>query len=157
MSNFEENDTIELKGLDQILKALKAKPPVCRVGILGGSNSRNTMGVGNATIGAAHEFGTSKMPQRSFLRVPLTDNLNKELEKSNAFNADVLKEVIKSGSVKEWLELVKDTAVKIVVGAFGTNGYGKWAAWKNPSYTNNTGQILLDTQQLRNSITGEVK
>jgi phage gpG-like protein len=42
-------------------------------------------------------------------------------------------------------------------GAFDTQGYGKWPDWKNPNYTNNANQVLVDTGQLVGSITSEVK
>lgn len=151
-----EDDTIDTKGLDQILKALKAKPPVARVGILGGANSRKD-GQSNATIGAAHEYGTTKIPQRSFLRIPISENLEKRMQSSNLLNQEVLKAVIKEGSVLPWITKVAIIAENIVLDAFSSSGFGKWAPWKNPSYTNNTGMLLVDTQQLRNSITYEVK
>lgn len=152
-----DDTTIETKGLDQILKALKIKPPVARIGILGAANARSGKGTSNATIGAAHEFGTSKLPMRSFLRVPLSERLQKAMESSGALDSDTLKNVIKEGSVLPWITKVAILAENIVLDAFDTGGFGKWAAWKNPGYTNNTGMILVDTQQLRNSITYEVK
>jgi phage gpG-like protein len=152
--------TVNIKGLDQILKALKAKPPVCRIGILGSTNARQgKSGVTNATVGAVHEFGAPgrNIPQRSFLRVPLTDNLEKYLEQAGAFDKDVLAEVIKQGSVIPWMKKVAATAKQIVGEAFDTGGFGRWPAWKDPNYTNEGGQLLVDTQSLRDSITTEVK
>lgn len=111
----------------------------------------------NAEIGAVHEFGNSTHPQRSFLRVPLMDRLNKELQDSGSFDKETLRDVIINGTVVPWLKKVAVVAEGIVAGAFDTGGYGKWAQWKNPSYQNNTGNILVDTTQLRNSITSEVK
>ena len=148
--------TMEVRGLDQLLKALKARPPVARVGILG-SNPREGGGPTNADIGAAHEFGTTTIPQRSFLRMPISEGLQGEMESSGALDKDVLANVIKSGSVVPWLKKVSKLALNLVFDAFDTEGNGKWPAWKIPGYTNNTGQLLLDTQQLRNSITDEVK
>lgn len=153
-----ENETIQIRGLDQLLKALSAKPPKARVGILGGSGVRKEgKGSSNAEIGAAHEYGTSKLPQRSFLRIPIQENLEKEMEKSNLFSPDVFKEVIKEGSVLPWMEKVAICAEACVEDAFATGGGGKWPSWKTPGYENNTGQILVDTTQLRDSITSEVK
>ena len=150
---------VNVQGLDALLKALKAKPPKARVGILGGnarSSSKGTSTQTNAQIGAAHEFGTSKLPQRSFLRVPITDHLQKRMQNSNLLDKDVLKAVIKEGSVVPWLTRVAMIAEDIVLGAFDSGGYGKWAPWANPNYKNNTGMLLVDSQQLRNSITYEV-
>ncbi len=160
MSN-EAIETFNVKGLDQILKALKAKPPVARVGILGASASA-IHGEGPSTvgeIGATHEFGSVKknIAQRSFLRVPITERLQKQMESSNQFDEDKMKDVIKSGSVLIWLKEIAGLAVEVVEQAFDTGGFGAWPGWKNPSYTNNTGMLLKDTQQLSRSITSEVK
>lgn len=148
--------TIKTLGLDQLLKALKAKPPVARVGILGDKNARNDKTT-NAAVGAAHEYGTVHLPQRSFLRVPLTDNLGKAIEDSGQLNKEVMAEVLKVGSVVPWLKKVAVLAEGIVQGAFDSRGYGKWQGYKNQNYENNTGLMLVDTQQLRRSITSEVK
>jgi hypothetical protein len=154
-----ENDTVTMnvKGLDQILKALRARAPQARVGILGSTNPRTGKQNSNATIGAAHEFGTTQIPQRSFLRVPISENLEKRLESSGALDKETIKEVIKSGTVIPWMQKITVLAEQIVLDAFSSGGFGKWPAWKNPKYKNNTGQLLLDTTQLRNSITSEVK
>lgn len=151
-------ETFNVRGLDQILKALKMKPPVCRVGILGSKNMRTGKSNSNATIGAAHEFefGTTTIPQRSFLRMPITEMLDKKVESSGALNPDVLTAVIKEGNVRPWLVKIGVIAETIVQEAFDTGGFGKWPAWKTPGYTNNTGMLLVDTTQLRNSITSEV-
>jgi phage gpG-like protein len=167
----------DTKNLDGILKALKNNMSRVRVGILGGKTVRNqtpiqggrsvnaTKGKApkgsfsvttNAAVGALHEFGTDKMPQRSFLRVPLAENLQKELESKGAFTPDQMKKVVKEASLVPWLERIAVVALNIVSGAFDTGGYGKWAKWSK-GYQSNTGQILVDTQQLRNSITSEVK
>lgn len=153
-----ENETIHIRGLDQLLKALKEKAPQIRVGILGDKNARKEgKGSSNAEIGAAHEYGTSTLPQRSFLRVPIQENLDKEMEKSNLFTPDTFAEVIKGGTVIPWAEKVGICAEACVADAFATGGNGKWAAWKTPGYENNTGDILVDTKQLRDSITSDVK
>lgn len=145
------SDDVELKidGLEKFIKALNVRPPVIKVGILAGGR--------NAEIGTIHEFGTSSIPQRSFLIVPLLDNLNKYLEKDGLFTKDALKEVIAEKSLLPWSNLVGISAVNVVLDAFETAGFGKWAKWKNPNYTNNTGMILQDTVQLRNSISYEVR
>lgn len=139
--------TLNTRGLDQLRKAFKENMPKIKVGILGSGR--------NATIGAAHEFGTSRLPIRSFLRVPLSENLDDEMEKSGAFDKDALARVVKEGSVKVYAEKIAAICLNIVQDAFATGGGGKWKKWK-PGYINNTGQILVDTQQLRNSISTEV-
>lgn len=155
--NDNDETTVNVKDLTQLLKALKAKPPVCRVGILGDKNSRQGKGPTNSQVGAAHEFGTTTIPQRSFLRVPITENLGKEIERGGLLTEDKMKEVIKKGSVTPWLEQVAVSAEACVADAFDTGGGGSWPAWKDPNYENNTGDLLVDTTQLRDSVTSEVK
>jgi phage gpG-like protein len=158
------NDAIQsfnLSGLEQMLKALKVKKAYVKVGILGSTNSRkNNEKSGapssNAEIGAAHEFGTSRIPQRSFLRMPLNEKLDKEIEKSGLNEPRVIGEVIKGATLKPYLDQVAIAAKAVILDAFDTGGFGKWPAWKNPNYENNTGSILVDTKQLRDSIATEV-
>ena len=156
-----EADTINVKGLDQLLKALKVKQPQTRVGILGGDPRAAKPGEKhvptNAEVGAAHEFGTSKVPMRSFLRIPISEGLEKEMESAKLFTQDTLAAVIKSGSILAWMQKIAISAEACVADAFDTGGNGKWKAWKKSNYTNNAGQLLVDTTQLRNSITSEVK
>ena len=153
--------TVNVAGLDKLLKALKAKPPVARVGILGGDENRKETGnaPGNAEVGAVHEYGAPArgIPPRSFLRIPISDNLQKYMDTSGVLSKDKMDEVLKVGSVVPWLKEVAGIAERIVVEAFATSGFGKWAAWKDPNYTNNANMILVDTTQLRESITSEVK
>jgi phage gpG-like protein len=159
----EESFSIELKGLNQLVKALKAKPPVVRIGILGSgaraTKSGQNKSISNATIGAVHEFGAPArgIPQRSFLRIPLTDNLNKELEQTGLLDKDTLNAVIKSGSMLPWMKQVAIAAEAVVDDAFENSGNGKWPKWKDPNYTNEGGMLLVDTGSLREAITSEVK
>lgn len=152
------SDDYELntKQLDQLLKALKTNMKRVRVGILGGKVARSSSYANNATIGAFHEFGTAKMPMRSFLRMPISEHMQAALEKAGAFTKDAAKQVLKEASLGPWLDRVGALAVGVVMDAFDTAGFGKWPKWSK-GYSNNTGQILVDTQQLRNSITSEVK
>lgn len=161
MSAEFDDDTVNVRGLEKLLKALKAKPPSSRVGIIGspprekkdGEKSAPT----NAEVGATHEFGTSTHPVRSFLRVPISENLQKEMQARGLLNKDTLAEVIKLGSILPWMTEVALSAEACVLDAFDTGGNGKWPAWKTPNYTNNAGQLLVDTHQLRDSITTAVK
>jgi phage gpG-like protein len=149
-----------IDGLEQLLKALNEKQPRCRVGIINDKANRANSKSNNAEIGVAHEFGTEKkgkgIPPRSFLRVPITNNLQKEMERSGLFDKQVLRDVVMQGSVKPWLEKVAACAVACVDDAFAQSGPG-WPAWKDPNYSNNTGMLLIDTHRLRDSITAEVK
>lgn len=153
-----EPDTVKIDGLDKLLKALKGKPPVARVGILSGKDARKE-GPGNAEIGAAHEYGVPSrgLPARSFLRMPLSERLGPTMESSGLLGPEETKEVLKSGTVVPWLKKVAVVAEGVVREAFETQGFGKWKPWKDPNYTNNAMQVLVDTGQLKNSITSEVK
>lgn len=175
MANSDQ-DFLNTKGIDQILKAMKKNLVRARVGILGQKSTRNSTPRGgrslnakaglspkdnldagnNASLGAIHEFGTTKMPMRSFLRIPIADNLQKYLENSGAFSEDAIKEVAHDGTFTPWLEKMAIVGERIVADGFESEGFGKWAPWKTKGYENNTGQILQDTQQLRNSISSEV-
>lgn len=154
--------TFNVKGLEKLLTALKARPPVARVGILGANATKKHTEEGgsesdltNATIGAFHEFGTTKLPQRSFLRWPLALHLDKKMQSSGALKEDTMKEVIATGSVLPWLKKIAILAEAIVLEAFDTGGNGQW----KPSIMGpkKVKQTLVETQQLRDSITSEAK
>lgn len=149
--------TLKMDGLKGILKALGGKAPVARIGILG-SSGRKDGKTTNALVGAVHEFGTSAVPMRSFLRMPLTEHLEKGLQKSGAFTEGAVNDVIKQGSMKPWVEKMAIEAVGIVLEAFDTEGFGKWTPL-NPKTLDHkkVKQTLVETQQLRNSITYDVK
>lgn len=156
MTQTDSSDTIEfdLKGLEQLIKALKGQVPYGRIGVLGKKTNRQGETT-NAQVGAAHEFGTTRLPQRSFLRIPLIEHLNKYLEKSGAFTDATMKKVIREGSLKPWMQLVMITAELVVADAFRTGGFGKWR--RSNMAKKRVKQTLIETQQLRNSISSEVK
>jgi phage gpG-like protein len=144
----DEETVIEIKGLDQLIKAMK-KSPQLKVGILGGGR--------NAEVGAVHEFGAParNIPQRSFLRIPLSDHLAGELERSGLLDPETLKEVIKSGTMIPWMKQIGIAAEGVIDDAFENQGPG-WHPW-SPGYSNEGGSILTDTGQLRQSITSEIQ
>lgn len=151
---------IDTSGLDQLEKAFRDqmnRPMKIRIGIMGDHSAREGGGPTNAEIGAAHEFGAParNLKQRSFLRVPLMDNLHREIDKAGLFTKTAQNEVVKTGTIKPWLEKVQNVAMAIVKGAFMTGGYGKWPAWKG-NYKSLTGEILVNTTQLRDAITAEI-
>lgn len=145
---------LNIKGLDKLLKALKGKQPKLRVGILG-DVGRAGPGPSNATIGAAHEFGTSSLPVRSFLRLPISTMLGKELESSGALDKSSVDAVIKAGSVVPWLTKIGIVAEGIVSDAFDSGGFGTWVPSDMRYKTNH--QTLVETHQLRDSITSDVQ
>ena len=145
--------TVELntKVLDQIVRAFKGKQPNILV-----ANSRKDE-QSNAVVCAAHEYGSSKLPPRSFLRMPINDDLEIEMEKTGAFNENMLKEVIRSGGLWVYCLRIAEVARVCVLNAFNVGGSSK-TKWKrsNMKYKLNK-QTLVETQQLRNSITTEVR
>lgn len=158
MIEFVNNQTVEIdtKGIDGLIASL-GKVPSIKVGILGDKNAREGASNSNATVGAVHEFGTTTHPMRSFLRMPLTEKLQSYLEKAGAFDkaSDTMKTVMKEKSFMSWAKKVAIVAERIVADAFDTGGFGKW----KPSNMEHkqTKQTLVETQQLRNAITSEVK
>ncbi len=153
--------TIDTKIMDDLVRALKG-PMVGRIGVLGGKTSRtrssDDSGTGdlptNAEIGAEHEFGSAKLPRRSWLRMPLTENFSAFLEANGAFNETVLRSVIAKKNIRPWLQLVMATAEEVVLTGFDTGGFGKWKP-SNMAYKK-TKQTLVETQQLRNSVSTEI-
>lgn len=152
-----DEKVVELKdkGMNNLIKALKENLPTARVGILSGKNARTGAANSNATIGAKHEFGNEGMPIRSFLRMPITDELQKYLEQAGAFDKPTLDAVIKSGSIEKWMEKIGISAVAVVLEAFNTGGFGKWKS--SNMALKETKQTLVETQQLKDSISYEVK
>lgn len=151
------NDAVEIKikGLQQLLKAFSGDLPVLRIGILGGAGARGDGKVNNAQLGAIHEFGGLKVPMRSFLRMPLTEKLQEYMDSSGAFTPEVVAEIVRSGSIRAWMEKTGAVAERVIADAFATGGFGKWKPSKMTRKKNK--QTLVETQQLRNSITSEVK
>lgn len=159
--------TVNVRGLEQFIKSMKGKMPIARVGVLGNSvrapappkhpsvkeESKEPASLTNAEVGAFAEFGQGKM-NRSFLRVPITDKLNSYMEKDGLFDEEALKHFIQLGTLTPYVRILGAVAEQIVSDAFASGGFGKWA----PSDMKNkkVHQTLVETQQLRDSITSEV-
>lgn len=178
--------TINDKRLKGLIDAFKGKIPKVSVGIIGGSGDREakakaaeitfeslmrkkTVKKGeeakaaspstNAEILAAHEYGAPSrgLPQRSVLRVPISEHLARYLENSGAFDEKAITKVIEAGNLVPYLTLFGIQAEVVVQDAFDSRGFGRWAPWKNPNYQNNTGMVLVDTTQTRKAITSKVR
>lgn len=146
---------IDTKALDDLIRIVGKAPDIkARIGILGKTNSRSD-GSSNAQIGAAHEFGspTRNLPQRSFIRVPLSTKLNNKIEHSQIYQELLIDKSIKEKSLVPLMEAVAVMGEAIVKESFLEQGPG-WDATKKHT---GTGMILDDTGQLKNSITSEVK
>ena len=112
---------------------------------------------------AVHEYGSPVMgiPSRSALRMPLTDHLPKKLEEGGLFEEEEAREVLRTGTLTPWMKRVAMIAVGLCKESFTNDGWGKWeplddtySEWKDQWY--GTGQILVASGQLRDSITDEV-
>ena len=73
MARFTTNIRTDRKGLEALKKTiakLRESPSYVRVGLLGDSkkNTRKGDGLTNGQLGLIHEFGTSTIPARPFLR-----------------------------------------------------------------------------------------
>lgn len=83
------------------------------------------------------------------------DHLAKRLEEAGFISKESIKAVAKTKSVRPWFLKIAALCESIVLGAFETGGFGKW----KPSNMKRkkVHMTLVETQQLRNSITSEVK
>lgn len=153
----------ESKLLNQLLRNMK-KHGYVKVGILNSSkNSRSDSELNNASIGAVHEFGLKNssgkeaIPERSFLRMPLQDDFDTALE-AKSDPKQLAEDLVKNP--KGLFEKIGNVALGVITEAFDQGGSSK-TKWKslNPEYakTKKVNQILVETQQLRESITYEVE
>lgn len=158
-------------GLRKLQKLLKDDQPMANVGILGQNDTRSSGGLtfeqvkaltkkfnpeenSNASIGMKHEFGNDGLPIRSFLRQPIIEQMQRYLDKTGPISEDLIKEMIRTGSMAPYIKKLGVLAETIIADAFDTGGFGKWKP-SNMKYKHNQ-QTLVETQQLRNSITSEV-
>jgi len=146
----------KLRAITKILKENKLK---VKVGVLGDNGSRKDGRMNNATIGLFHEFGTYKMYARSFLRMPLSFKFNEYVSKAKGLGGAKLWETIyEERSMKPLLKKVGIIAERVVDDAFQTGGFGTWPDLHAETWLRKKNlQILIETGQLRRSITSEVK
>lgn len=160
----DQDSEFNFKPLNNLIKALMSKQCTVKIGILGKKDARSpTPGesstLSNATIGAAHEYGTSKIPRRSFLRMPITEHLPEKLKDAGLLDKKHIEEVIKNGNFKQYTQQIGVLGVATVLEAFDTEGWGTWTALsearlKQRAKRNQGSQILVvpDSHQLRDSI-----
>lgn len=141
--------------LEELNKNLKTKL-VTKVGILGNASGRDG-GITNAEIGAKHEFGSLSegIPRRSFLNDPLVEKRKDFVKAEAKIIADNLAE--KNG-IKKIFRKAGAKAEEIIQQAFATGGFGKWAPLSEKTIDQKgSSSILIDTAQLRKSISSEVE
>ena len=152
----------ESKLLNKLLRNMK-KNAYVKVGILSSNDARSEETKGNAYIGAVHEFGLKNsegktaIPKRSFLKMPLQDDFDNALGKKGDVK-ELAKDLVKDP--RQFFDKLGNIAVGVITEAFDRGGSTKtaWASL-NPEYakTKKVQQILVETQQLRESITYEVE
>lgn len=149
--------TVNLKGLEDLRKQL-GNEYVTRVGVLGGKVSRHDGGpMTNADIGVVHEFGSesANIPARSFLRMPVETH-GKEITK--AMGGAMVKKAVESGNIKQVYQILGVVAERIVDDAFATGGFGQWPVLQQSTIDKKgSSAILIDTAELRRSISSDVK
>ena len=159
MRSKDDGFIIKSNRIAEVQKTFKKKLSL-QVGILG--SSKRDGGQTNAQVGMLHEFGgTTKigkkeflLPQRSFLRIPLTTMFDTYLNKSKIINKRDIDKCVKNKSLALIFSRLGILAERIIQDAFATGGFGKWKP-SNMKYKKNK-QTLVETQQLRNSITSTV-
>ena len=117
----------ELNVIQESLKKMADSNYHIQVGIFGEKSSRSTksQGVTNAEIGFIHEMGSviRNIPRRSFLWDTFTFH-GKMLMNSLKGDVEVL---FKRGKVDEYLKRCGIEATNLVIKAFETSGWGRWA------------------------------
>jgi phage gpG-like protein len=114
-------------------------------------------GMTMAEIGAIHEFGslTNNIPPRSFLRMPIEE---KKKDLIRFLSSPTVRAVIAKGDVKRAFKMLGTEAVGIVMDAFRSRGFGRWADNKQQTIDRKGSDApLIDTGELRKSITYDVK
>ena len=151
----------EFKKLLNCIKVLKEGMPSVKVGILGNTNQRTKDTQTNAEIGFTNEFGKMdgypRIPERSFIRMPLNTYFQPKLETKKSLTGKELEKAMGEGKTVEFATKVGLVAEEVIQEAFATQGFGTWPA--NADMTvqlKGSDSPLIDTGQLRRSITSKV-
>lgn len=131
------------------------------IGILGESGSTDQGGITLAGIGAVHEFGTdkagrgnnTKIPERSFLRMPLETG-QREIEKALE---PKIEKLLADGDIEGIFKLIGIVGEARIQEAFESGGFGTWEALKESTIERKgSDAILIDEGDLRQGITSKV-
>ena len=176
---------VNFNRLNKVIEEFDKKYSI-RVGIIGdvAYQQHEHTDLTNADLGAIHEFGAvtkngTKIPERSFLRLSLLTNegrraIIKEVIKNNEGVAELVKKPTGDEYDTAYREAVKKivnpemianqiglSALKRVQEAFTNDGFGNWEptteASRKQRYGDPENPTLVDTGQLRDSISFEVK
>lgn len=150
-------------GLKALIAAMKTTPKV-KIGVLGGKSARRPEAsiegtpkqpLTNAEVGQIAEFGTEHTPVRSWLRMPLIKHLQSYMDKAGAFKKEVVIKILETRSLTPFMGKVGLTGERVIADGFDSGGFGEWPE-SDMRYKKNH-QTLVETQQLRNSVTSEVE
>lgn len=154
-----------LDGLNKLTKLLKDDYTL-RVGILGSrarSQHDSESRVTNAELGVFHEFGTVKMPQRSFLWMPLVEKLNFNNPDMQGLKKVIWKQLFIKKAPEEFYRTLGAMALDAIEWAFQTNGGGMWRPLSVRTESQfsrrrkkGLPQILTDTGKLRRSMSFKI-
>jgi hypothetical protein len=92
--------------LERALKRIDSDRPIVKVGLLAGSSAKREDGLSNPELGVIHEFGTSRIPARPFLRPAIrkhADEYTRALE-------GVLKRALNGEDYERGLKLIGQKA-----------------------------------------------
>lgn len=160
MINLELKVEKNLKELNDFVSEM-TKNFYIQVGILGSDvNRKDENGITNGEIGLIHETGsiTKKIPERSFLRMPLFFKQKEILQAGQKALTSELKNT-KVNLVKV-LKKIGFACENVILDAFATGGFGKWQALSQRTIDNKKGankyKILLNKMLLRSSVSSRV-
>lgn len=122
------NYAIDIDKMKALYENLKGHRPDIQVGVFQEKTARPDGPLTNADLAQTHELGAPEhgLPARSMLKVPIMDHAEEIMApfkgKAEAY--------LQKGSLLNMWKLIGAAAEKVVLGAFKTDGYGKWAPLK---------------------------
>lgn len=107
--------------------------------------------VDNPSLGATHEFGSGNIPERSWLRMPLTLHLGPVMQGIDWFDS------LSRRGVKRTLAFLGVLGEEVVQESFATRGWGAWKELaKETIRKKGSSAILIETAQMRKAISSRV-
>lgn len=138
------------KGLQNILKNVKEfKNIVVKVGIQGAEANRRNEGIRVVDYATANEYGTDKIPERSFIRSTVDDNKGFKDEINHAFTSVITgKDTPRSAMAKVGIIARDDIIAKI------NKGDNRWKPLLEKTIARKkSSKPLIDTGRMKQSIT----
>ncbi|MDR2675902.1 MAG: hypothetical protein LBC18_13810 [Opitutaceae bacterium] len=146
---------ISTQGLERLMRNIDAmNRSYIRVGILGENAKRSGPGPDNAEIARVHEFGSASrgIPERSFLRAPLTLNTQRGLDA----HRPALTKAITALGPKPMLKTIASVCEGVSKEAFATSFGGRWPANAPATIAaKGSDRPLIDTGQLRRAVSAD--